>query len=295
MSKKDETPIASTEITALKKTAADQPAQKPIDEWQSLLDTLWLPGEIRKKAASYTESQKFLTCSNEKNLALCQKEKKFVDHHFDQAAQYSFWGTIVSLTIGGLCVSIGLSPLFWGILAGLGAGSKYTFERLAYQAHLKEMEFKRQSAIEECEDKLNEYAYLLADAVKYINAQIHLWNLRHAYLINRLAEPTDQDQKHYQELKNIHQDFEQRIKRLEHLFNLQAWEKSFKQDGLDVEQLHSRLNEHLADLKPIVPKISTDPLMLEAIQELNAVFEEKPATESVEIIIEDEIDELKKK
>ncbi len=267
-----------------------KPNQKPLDEWRYRFSYLCLPEEITKRAASYEEKQKFLARSDEENLEIYQDKKQVTEHRFDKISEYSFWGAIISIGVGGLCVWIGLSPMFWAGLCGLGAGSAFIFDRLAHQVHLKEMEVERQSALEECEDKLNEYAYLLVGAVSYINAQIQLWNMRLNYLIQNLAEPTDKDILRCTELKATHQDFEQHIKRLEHFFYLRQCEKNFLGQGIELDRLHSGLNEHLDDLKPIVPKIATDPLMLEAIKDMEAIF-----TENSEQELNEKIENLKAK
>ena len=197
--------------------------------------------------------------------------------------------------------------MFWALIAGLGVGSKYFCEKLAYHEHMAEMAIERQSSLEECEDALNKYAFLLVDAVKYINAQISLWNLRYSYLNNELAEPTDQDRLRCKQISAIRHDFEKSIKRLEHLYYLKGLEKIFSEQGVELDRLHSGLNEHLNDLTPIVPKIATDPLMLEAIRDAEAIFaenseqelsekienlkamlEEPLTTEATEIVIEED-------
>src|SRR3989344_7670116 len=83
---------------------------QPLDEWQHRFDTLYIPEEIRKRATSYEQRQQFLTHTDEENLEICQDKKQFINHRYDKAAQHSFWGVLISLSVGGLCVWVGLSP-----------------------------------------------------------------------------------------------------------------------------------------------------------------------------------------
>lgn len=275
-----------------KEITETKPVQPPLEEWRYEFLSLWIPDHIANRAKSYAEAQKFLARTDEENLSICEKKKQNIDHRFDDIAVWSFYGSISAICLGGLSLMFGGPVMFYAIVFGLGAGSSYAFDRLAHQVHLAEMEFNRQSMTEECDDRLNQYAYLLVDAVQYINAQIELWNMRVNYLLQKLAEPTEQDSQRCLELRAIHQDFSERIRRLNHCFALRQKEKNLATSGVELDRLHSRLEEHLADLKPIVPKISTDPLMLEAIQEMNAIFEEKPESEpeneSVEITVEED-------
>lgn len=264
-------------VTAVAEAAPPRPLV-----WLLQFMQICIPEVISKRADSYEEARQFLARSDEENLKLCGEKKQLIDHSFDQIAYYSFWGTIGMLLLGGISVMSGGPIMIFVLLAGLSGSTSFSFDRLARQVHLKEIEFKRQSMAEECDDRLNEYAYLLTGAVEYINAQIEIWNMRAAYLVANLTEATEKDRQRCAELHAIQQDFLESISRLTHFYELRQKEKNLKARGIQLDRLHSKLDEHLADLKPIVPKIATDPLMLEAIKEMEEVLGTNTAAEPAE-------------
>ncbi len=281
-------PKPEPETKALVET---KPPAETIDTWQYYLMSIQIPAAILARAASYNEAQEFLARTNLANLRLCEKNQQFINHPYDKTAYASFWGSIVALTFSGLFGILGGPFAFLAVIGGLSAATSYLFGRAAHDIHLKEMEFKRQSDTEECEDKLNAYASLSVGAIEYINAQIEIWNMRVGYLTKNLGEPTDKDRQNCIELRAIQTDFIKRVQRLTHFYELRQKEKNLAIKGIEMGRLHSKLDEHLADLEPIVPQISTDPLMLEAIKEMNAVFEQRPAPEPAQnLIVENNAD-----